>query len=319
MPKLSIIIPTLNRGRVFAETIAQLRRQRLTDFELVVVDQSDEPLRKENETFIREMADPRIHYLHVERKNLPNARDEGLARVTGEIVLFLDDDVILLDPDFLDAHVEAYLDPLVGGVTGRTIERSLRSNSPQTAMHVTWGGRTVINLTGTDRRFIAGMKGANMSFRASLFPQIGGFDRNFVGSAILEDVDFSFRATAAGWRLAFEPRAEMLHLSAPQGGVRITDRIARECWRFQLTCYFVRKHRGLLGLVPFAVTFGLIAMLRIMQWRRPSAAMPLWAAIQRGLASFRQGPDQALVRGPLSNGLSIPHPQALVGGVSAPS
>lgn len=318
MPKLSIIIPTLNRGRVFAETIAQVRRQRFTDFELVVVDQSDDPLRRENETFIRELADPRVSYIHVERKNLPNARNEGLARVGGEVVLFLDDDVILLDEGFLDAHWDAYLDPGVGGVTGRTIERSLRSNSPRTAMHVSWGGRTVINLTGTERCFIAGMKGANMSFRASLFAQLGGFDRNFVGSAILEDVDFSFRATAAGWRLAFEPRAEMLHLSAPQGGVRVTDAIARECWRYQLTCYFVLKHRGLPGLLPFAVTFGLIAVVRVLRWRKPSAARLLWTAGQRGWIAWKQGPDQALARGPLS-GPVLAHPQGVVDRMTVPS
>lgn len=300
MPKLSIIVPTLNRERVFAETIAQVRRQRLSDFELVVVDQSDEPLRSQNEAIVRDLADPRFSYLHLERKNLPNARNEGLARVGGDVVLFLDDDVILLGDGFLDAHVEAYLDPAVGGVTGRTIERALRSNSPETAMHVSWGGRTVINLTGTDRCFIAGMKGANMSFRASLFEQIGGFDRQFVGSAILEDVDFSFRATAAGWRLAFEPRAEMLHLSAPQGGVRITDVIARECWRFQLTCYFVLKHRGLAGLLPFGATFGLIALARVLRWRKPGAAALLGAACKRGWASWKQGADEALVRAPLS-------------------
>ena len=269
MPTLSIIVPTLNRGPVFRRTVGHVLDQSFTDFELIVVDQSDQPERANNEAFLRAKGDTRLRYIQVPRKNLPNARNEGLALARGQIILFLDDDVVLLGDDFLDAHVDAYADASVGGVTGRTIERWLRSNSADTAMRVTWGGRTIINLAGTSRTTVAGLKGANMSFRADLFEQLGGFDRNFVGSAILEDVDFSFRASAAGWRLIFEPRAELLHLSAASGGVRVADEIAREGWRFQLTCYFVLKHRGRLGLLPFAATFGLIGLLRALRWLRP--------------------------------------------------
>jgi glycosyltransferase involved in cell wall biosynthesis len=294
MPVLSIIIPTLNRGRVFKETVTQVLRQRLTDIELVVVDQSDEPLRGENEAFIRALDDARVRYVFVATKNLPNARNEGLTRVSSDIVLFLDDDVILLADDFLDAHVEAFRDPAVGGVTGRTIERAVVANSLVTAMHVTWGGRTVINLAGTERCAVAGLKGANMSFRASLFQRLGGFDRNFVGSAILEDVDFSFRVAATGATLLFEPKAEMVHLSAPGGGVRVSDAIARESWRFQMTCYFVLKHRGIAGLVPFALTFGLIGLVRVLRWRQPEAVRVLWAACARAWSAWKRGPDETL-------------------------
>lgn len=294
MPQLSIIVPTLNRGRLFRRTVEQVLQQSFSDFELIVVDQSDDPVRAENEVFLRSCGDSRLFILHVTRKNLPNARNEGLSRASGEIVLFLDDDVILLGEHFLDAHVAAFADPSVGGVTGRTIERALRNNSRDTAMHVTLGGRTVINLAGTERCAVAGLKGANMSFRAALFAGLGGFDRNFVGSAILEDVDFSFRATAAGWSLRFEPAAELLHLSAAQGGVRVSDEIARECWRFQLTCYFVLKHRGRIGLVPFGATFSLIALIRILRWRQPRATLLLWNACRRGWSAWKTGPEDRL-------------------------
>jgi GT2 family glycosyltransferase len=297
-PALSIVIPTLNRGRVLQKTVEQVLAQPFTDFELLIVDQSDPPIREQNEAYLRGLGDSRVLYLHVATKNLPNARNEGLARITADVVLFLDDDVILLSDDFLQAHLRAFADPSVGGVTGRVVERALRSNSPRTATHVTWGGRTVINLAGFERCEIAGLKGANMSFRSALFARVGGFDRNFVGSAILEDVDMSFRVRAAGLRLLFEPRAEVLHLSAPAGGVRVTDAIARECWRFQLTCYFLLKQRGPWSLVPFAATFGAIGLIRALQWRSPHAARELWAACRRGWAAWRRGPDEALPHWP---------------------
>ena len=119
MPELSVLIPTLNRGRLFHDTVCGVLAQRFRDFELLVVDQSDPDGRAANERFLAEIADPRVRYLHLPVKGLPNARNEGLARATGDVVLFLDDDVILLDDGFLDAHLGPYReDPRLGGLTG---------------------------------------------------------------------------------------------------------------------------------------------------------------------------------------------------------
>src|SRR3954471_1572596 len=107
MPELSIVIPTLNRGRLFHDSVRQLLTQRFTDWELWVVDQSDPAERAANEALLASLADSRIRYVHLDVKGLPNARNEALARVTGDIVLFLDDDIILLHDDFLDAHLRA--------------------------------------------------------------------------------------------------------------------------------------------------------------------------------------------------------------------
>ena len=79
--------------------------------------------------------------------------------------------------------------------------------------------------------------------------------------------------------------------------MRVSDAIARECWRFQMTCYFVLKHRGLAGLIPFALTFGLIGLLRVVRWRRPDAARSLWDACARAWAAWKRGPDEALGTG----------------------
>jgi GT2 family glycosyltransferase len=294
MSKLSVIIPTLNRGRFFFNTVQQILDQRLKDIELVIVDQSDVEQRSANVAFIESLRDPRICYIHLTEKNLPNARNAALAYVSSPVVLFLDDDVILIEEDFLEVHLSAFSDPLVGAVTGRTIERSLSFNNPNTAMRITRGGRTIINLAGTDRCFIAGLKGANMSFRREVFATAGGFDRNYIGTAILEDMDFSVRLATAGWRILFEPKAEILHLSAPSGGVRVQDAMWREYWRFRLTSYYIIKNRGRLALAPFLLTFSLIAASRALRWRSLSILPRLVHAIQEGLKTHRQGSDQTL-------------------------
>ena len=122
-PELSVIIPTLNRGRLFHDTVRQVLKQRRADFDLWLIDQSDPDQRAANEALVAELDDARVHYLHLVVKGLPNARNEGLARAKGRIVLFLDDDVILLDEGFLAAHVAPYADASIGGVTGRIVAR----------------------------------------------------------------------------------------------------------------------------------------------------------------------------------------------------
>jgi GT2 family glycosyltransferase len=210
-------------------------------------------------------------------------------------VLFLDDDVILLDDGFLDAHLGPYReDPRLGGLTGRVVERSVRPNSRDTAAHLSPGGRTITNLWGTERRPIESCKGANMSYRMAAVRQVGGFDRNYAGNALLEDTDYGYRVRAAGWGLLYEPAAELVHLSAPSGGVRVEDALRGERWRFRNTAYFVAIHRGPRGVARFCATFGAIALQRAARWRDPSVLPQFAAAVREGLAAARQGPDTSI-------------------------
>ncbi len=295
MPALSVVIPTLERGALLHRTLEQVLAQSFRDLELIVVDQGGAASRAATEAFLARCGDPRVRYVHLPVRGLPNARNEGIARARGEVVLFLDDDVILLDSGFLDAHLDAYAAyPDVGAVTGRIVERSVRPNTRDTASHISPGGRTMTNLWGTERRFLESCKGANMSYRASVLRAVGGFDRRYVGTALLEDTDYGYRVRRAGWRILFEPRAELVHLSAPSGGVRVEDALRTEVARFRATAYFVRKHRGVRGLAPFAATFGAIALSRAVRWRDATVLGTLAEAAAQGLRDADAGPDESV-------------------------
>ena len=130
-----------------------------------------------------------------------------------------------------------------------------------------------------------------MSYRAAVFSRVGGFDRR---TELLEDTDFSVRVAKAGWRLIFEPNAEVVHLSEATGGVREKNLLRTECRRFRSTTYYVLKHRGVLGLVPFLPTFTLIAILRAIRLRSVDAIPHLGNAILEGITIYRSGPDQTI-------------------------
>jgi len=296
-PRLSVVIPTLNRPDHLRATVRQVLEQRFTDCEVLVIDQSPPCVAQAQAARLAaEFSDPRLHYHWLEARGTPNAKNEGIARSGGEIILFLDDDVILLSPEFLDAHVARYADPAVGGVGGRVVERRIRPNARRTVSRVTRGGRTVENLLGQSPCTLESVKGANMSFRARVFAELGGFDRRYTGTALLEEADLAFRVTDAGWTLVFEPRAELLHLSIPTGGVRVGDAQRTEWFRFRSTAYYVAKNRGRIGLLPFAATFGMIAGWRAVRWRSPGALPALVRAAYEGIRTARLGPDDALPR-----------------------
>jgi GT2 family glycosyltransferase len=283
----------LNRGRLFHDTVRQVLNQPYRDLELIIIDQSDPEQRSANEAYLAQMSDPRVVYRHLAVKGLPNARNEGMAIAVGEIWLFLDDDVILLG-DVLSAHVAAYDQAHVGGVTGRIVERTVRPNVPETKNEISPGGRVLTNLWGTEPCEIQTLKGANMSYRAQACRQIGGFDRMYTGTALLEDTDFSERIRAAGWTLLFQPQAELVHLSAIGGGVRVEDALRTEYWRFRNCTYWSLKHRGLASLPWVAVTYGGIALKRALQWRHPQAVTELARAFSDGIQAWRQGPDEGV-------------------------
>ncbi|MDT7953363.1 MAG: glycosyltransferase family 2 protein [Acetobacteraceae bacterium] len=291
MPRVTIIVPTFNRPVFVQSTVRQLLDQSYRDVELWVIDQSGPEAATSNRAFVAACGDERLQYVHLTRAGLPNARNVGLARARGEIVVFTDDDVILLSPDFIEAHVRCFDDPRVGGVVGRHLERFIGENSRKTACHVDWSGRTIFNLRGTERQEIGSCKGSNMSFRMSAIAEIGGFDRR---THLLEDTDFSVRIAKAGWKLVFEPAAEVVHLSAPAGGVRAAPGLATEAQRFRSTAYFVAKHRGLPGLLGFGLGFSAIALVRAVRFRSVGTLPVLARAAWDGYQEARLVPDQAI-------------------------
>ena len=297
-PQITVIVPTFNRPQYAVQTIEQIQKQDFSDFELFIMDQSEPALRQQLQNGLQHaLQDDRVTLVFLDRPGLCNARNEGLARARGRIIVFLDDDVILLTPSFLRAHWSSYDDATIGAVNGRTVERVNRENARRTVNRVTQGGRTVANLLGQERCLLESLKGANMSFRVEAIVGMGGFDRNYTGTALLEEADFALRLRRRGWQLAFEPGAELFHLSASVGGVRVANADKALLHRFTSTAYFVTKHRGLAGLVPFAAQHSIVALYKAIRQRRPGLLVVLFNAATQGVSRARGTPDQDLPAG----------------------
>ncbi len=110
-PRVSVIIPTFNRGRILEEAVESVLAQTFEDFELVVVDDgSTDDTRQRLQRF-----DRRIEYVHQANQGVSAARNAGLRHSAGRLVALLDSDDLWAPAKlarqvaFFDAHPEAQI------------------------------------------------------------------------------------------------------------------------------------------------------------------------------------------------------------------
>ncbi|HDS74818.1 MAG TPA: hypothetical protein ENN56_04675, partial [Firmicutes bacterium] len=85
---------------------------------------------------------------------------------------------------------------------------------------------------------VEGLSGAFMCVRRTVIDQVGGLDEEFFMYG--EDLDWSYRITEAGWKLAYVPQAEIVHFKGESA--RTMPRL-RQLYEFhRAMVIFVRKH-----------------------------------------------------------------------------
>ena len=207
--QLSLVISTRNRA-------AQLRRclnsllllDSARPWEIVIVDNgSSDDTAEVIEEFRGRSPCPLIA-VFVPQPGLGRARNHGWRAASGEVVAFTDDDCYP-DAHFVSAVAAAFAAQPGLGFLGGRIRLYDPTDYPITVQE---------NPQGIDlppRRFIpAGLiQGANFALRRSALEAIGGFDPLFGAGALFpcEDVDVIARASAAGWRGAYDPTPVVYH------------------------------------------------------------------------------------------------------------
>jgi GT2 family glycosyltransferase len=227
MPRLSVVIPTLNRDAVLCDTLRYFfEDERYPDFEVIVIDQSQSH-DADTQAFL-DRHSSQMRYVRTDYTGLPRARNHGTRLAQGEIIVFVDDDVQPF-PNFLAGHACVYEDSAVVGVAGAVLSpgRHLRSGAEL--------GEEQYSKLVEERevRFDVDFEyspqwavGCNASFRRSAIIGVGGFDEMFPGAAVGEDAEFSHRVKERG-KLRFSPQAALVHLRAPTGGTRDASSQAR--------------------------------------------------------------------------------------------
>jgi glycosyltransferase involved in cell wall biosynthesis len=144
---------------------------------------------------------------------LSAARNLGIEEAKGEIIGFVDDDV-LLSPDWAKEMVRTYEDETVIGVTGPALPSWEDESMSWLPEEFDW----IISCTGWtgwhELREVRNAWGMNMAFRKAAFEQCGLFenDYGFHKGPYAEDNEFSMRVRAVtGKRIVYNPRVQVWH------------------------------------------------------------------------------------------------------------
>lgn len=267
LPLISVVIATYAREEPLRDSIMDILKQDYPNFEVLVVDQTLKH-QPEIEAFLAELAAAgKIKWLRLAWASLPGARNYGVRRAAGEIILFMDDDV-QIEPGFLAAHAKNYLEkPDVGAVAGRVFDRMKLGDSggklkidylPPQAMDpgIAWYHIDLVHTVKPQQ--VLTTRGCNMSFRREIFTKYGlRFDERFRGSAVREESDFCLRVRQTGYKIWYDPEAYLVHLGEETGGCHD---ISMRSLQYQLTFY---HNHFLLGLKNLTVTQALRLYARL--------------------------------------------------------
>jgi len=180
-------------------------------YEIIVVDScsSDDTAKLQHKYPIR--------YLRIKERCRQRARNLGISVARGDVIAFLDDDVVV-DKCWLKHLLETYNHDSVGGVGGRVIPYGEGRDYYVPIKHYEVGvvKKDGLVLGNFDTPLpepieVDHLVGCNMSFRRELLLAVGGFDENFKGNCFRDDTDLCLRIKRLGYKLVYQPKALVWH------------------------------------------------------------------------------------------------------------
>jgi GT2 family glycosyltransferase len=213
LPSAAVVIVTLNRPEYVEQCLLHLRAQTLAPDEIVVVDQSpDDRTRRIVTTRF-----PEVRYVfNSEGPGISTSRRIGLAAVSTDIIVFIDDDAYA-EPTWLAELLAPYQDERVGVVGGRAANgvEGEESQGLDAIGRFLPDGTLTGNFAADPGEVIEvdHVLGANMSYRREALLDVGGIRTGYPGTCLREETDNVFRMRAAGWRVVFAPAAKVVHVA----------------------------------------------------------------------------------------------------------
>ena len=220
-----VVIPSYNAAEWLATSIDSVLAQSFKDFELVIVDNGSlDDSRTVIESY--QAKDPRVRAIFLDKNygytGGVNPGMELAIKENAEFVAPFNNDAVA-DKDWLKRlyeYISAH--PEVGIATCKLLHMGGKTIDSTADLYTVWGlpyprGRDESGIDAYDSETeIFGASGGASMYRVKMLREIGVFDQDFF--AYYEDIDLSFRAHLAGWKVRYVPKSVVYHEQGKTAG-----------------------------------------------------------------------------------------------------
>lgn len=235
--KISVIIPALNAEKDLPGLLKALSEQTVRADEIIVTDSESTDRTRQ----IAEAAGARVIPVPQKEFDHGGTRDMALRASSGDTVVFLTQDAVPADSNFLENLVRPLEQERVAVVTGRQLpkadatpmEKLVREFNYPAASHIR--SEADVEKMGIKAFFCSDVCAA---YNREIFLELGGFEHPLKTN---EDMFFAAKTLRNGYRVAYAADAQVFH----SHNLTLKEQFQRN----RIQGYEIERHRELLGNV----------------------------------------------------------------------
>jgi glycosyltransferase involved in cell wall biosynthesis len=210
-PAFSVIVPTYNRAESLSKVIESLFAQSFQDFEIIVVDDGSTDATESTVEKLQKKSAHALLYFKQQNNGAGAARNLGIKHANGELVLFIDDDVLPI-PNLIEEHVSAH--KRHSGINIAIVGPVFHAPELKLSPFMRWldKGPAFVHSRAEDGAELDYLCfcTANISLKRHFMLENGVFDEKF--RPFFEDIELGFRLKRQGLRIILNKRAVGYHL-----------------------------------------------------------------------------------------------------------
>lgn len=230
VPTISVLIPTRDQAPLLEVCLKGVERTPYPHLQIIIID---------NGSTAADACDLIHRYeqrgaLVLRRPgpfNFSALNNEGARMATGDLLCLLNNDVEVIEPDWLETLAVQAVRPEVGAVGARLLYPEGTIQHAGVVLGIGGGAGHAHRLQGPRdhgyfRRaqlpqFVSAVTAACLVIERAKYLAVGGFDEDQFPVAF-NDVDLCLRLNARGWQSLYEPRATLTHHESKSRGKDLT-------------------------------------------------------------------------------------------------
>ena len=208
-PAVSVIIPAYNEEDTIGECLTSLKNLDYPSekLEIIIINDGSNDDTKNVFTAFNQ----KLHFVLLETDGVgpSKARNMGLDYASGEYAAFIDADCAV-DKDWLNELLKGFISEDVAGVGGSQIS-PVDATEFEKKVHVFLSSMHFVSeyMKEADSiKIVQHVASCNAIYKTNVIKEVSGFDEQLWPG---EDVDLDYRITHRGYKIAYNPKAKVMH------------------------------------------------------------------------------------------------------------